>query len=280
MNRFAFLVLLVLAWPAPANEKARPMKVDDLFRFKRVADPQISPDGKWVVYVVGTVDLPSNKTRRPSVARVHRQGRRRQAADRRRQERPPSALEPRRQVDPLRVEPLRRRQLWIIDLAGGEARQLTTISTEAAHRHLVARRQADRLRLRGLARVSPTSRSRKATRSTRRRKDEIEKNPVKAKVFTRLFFRHWDDYVEDKRQHLFVMSYDDGKAGEPRDVTPGDRDAYPTSTTFSIGDDFTFSPDGKYLFFTAVPEKDEAWSTNYDICRVPRRPAARRNGRR
>ena len=28
------------------------MKIDDLFKFKRVADPQISPDGKQVVYVV------------------------------------------------------------------------------------------------------------------------------------------------------------------------------------------------------------------------------------
>ncbi len=55
---------------------------------------------------------------------------------------------------------------------------------------------------------------------------------------------------------------------EPRDVTPGDRDAFPTSSTFSSGDDFTFSPDGKYLVFSAVPEKDEAWSTNMDICRV------------
>jgi dipeptidyl aminopeptidase/acylaminoacyl peptidase len=65
------------------------------------------------------------------------------------------------------------------------------------------------------------------------------------------------------------MSYDNGKPGAPRDVTPGDRDAYPTSSTFSIGDDFTFSPDGKQLYFTAVPEKNEAWSTDHDVCRVP-----------
>ena len=100
----------------------------------------------------------------------------------------------------------------------------------------------------------------------KKRKEEAEKNPVKAKVFTKLFYRHWDEYVEDKRQHLFVMPAD---GGEPKDVTPGDRDAFPTSTTFSTGDNFTFSPDGKYLVFTAVPEKNEAWSTNYDICRVP-----------
>ncbi|HZT81748.1 MAG TPA: hypothetical protein VFA26_16095, partial [Gemmataceae bacterium] len=43
-----------------AAEGKRPMTVDDLFKFKRVSDPQISPDGKWVAYVVGTVDLEKN----------------------------------------------------------------------------------------------------------------------------------------------------------------------------------------------------------------------------
>jgi len=58
--------------------------------------------------------------------------------------------------------------------------------------------------------------------------DENSKNPVKAKVFKRLFYRHWDSYVEDKRQHLFVINADGTGA---HDATPGDRDAYPTSTT-------------------------------------------------
>src|SRR5437870_8457711 len=54
------LLLAAGADPAVAADK-RPMKVEDLFRFKRVADPQISPDGKWVAYVVGSVDLSANK---------------------------------------------------------------------------------------------------------------------------------------------------------------------------------------------------------------------------
>ena len=63
-------------------------------------------------------------------------------------------------------------QLWVIDLGGGEARQLTTISTEAEHRHLVARRQADRLRLGRLARVlrqAVQGERRRSTRNARRR---------------------------------------------------------------------------------------------------------------
>ena len=110
--------------------------------------------------------------------------------------------------------------------------------------------------------------------ANKKKMDEIAASPVKARVFNRLFYRHWDSYVEDKRQHLFVMDLGvtksgDLEAGSPRDVTPGDRDAYPTSTTFSASQDFCFSPDSSHLIFSAVPATDESWSTNYDLCRVP-----------
>ena len=60
--------LMLLAVPAAVHAEGgkRPMKIDDLFRFKRVSDPQISPDGKTVVYVVGEVDLAATKLRRRS----------------------------------------------------------------------------------------------------------------------------------------------------------------------------------------------------------------------
>src|SRR6266849_6047402 len=57
----AGLALSIFSAAAVAADK-RPMTVDDLFRFQRVSDPQISPDGKTVAYVVGTVDLSGNKT--------------------------------------------------------------------------------------------------------------------------------------------------------------------------------------------------------------------------
>src|SRR5438093_324972 len=59
-----WLLLTLLSAPALAREASgrRPMKVDDLFRFKRVSDPQVSPDGKLVAYVVGTADLDKNSS--------------------------------------------------------------------------------------------------------------------------------------------------------------------------------------------------------------------------
>src|SRR5262245_63418470 len=56
----AAAVLLLVA-SSPAADK-RPMKLDDLYKFKRVAAPQISPDGRTVAYQVTTVDLGANKS--------------------------------------------------------------------------------------------------------------------------------------------------------------------------------------------------------------------------
>jgi dipeptidyl aminopeptidase/acylaminoacyl peptidase len=274
MERSVILVVVLLHLTAPAAvyaEGKRPMTIDDLFRFKRVSDPQISPDGKFVVYVVGTVDLSANSTSSTLWLASTDKSEPRQLTNTTKKDRHPRwspggkhiLFESNRGGDT---------QLWVIDLDGGEARQLTTISTEASN-GIWSR---DGKHIAFVSAVYPEYSDKPFKESdalNKNRKEEVEKSPVKAKVHTKLFYRHWDSYVEDKRQHLFVMSVPAPSASvgasEPMDVTPGDRDAYPTSTTFSTGENFTFSPDGKYLVFTAPPARDEAWSTNYEICRVP-----------
>src|SRR5262245_33679388 len=39
----------------------RPIALDDLTKLKSVGDPQVSPDGKWVAYTVGTIDAEKDK---------------------------------------------------------------------------------------------------------------------------------------------------------------------------------------------------------------------------
>jgi dipeptidyl aminopeptidase/acylaminoacyl peptidase len=248
-----------------AAARKRPIQIADLFRFKRVADPQISPDGKHVAYVLTTVNLGENSSSsaiwlaptaadtesRPLTVTTKKDRHPRWSPDGKQ-----ILFESNRSGD---------FQLWSIAIDGGEARKRTSISTEASHGIW----SPDGKWIAFLSTVYPEYSSRpfaEADALNKKRKEDIEKRPVKARVFTRLFYRHWDEWVEDKRKHLFVMP---AGGGEPRNVTPGDRDAYPTSSTFSVGDDFTFTPDSKALVYTAGPEENEAWNTNFDLCRVP-----------
>jgi len=250
--------------PLHAADK-RPMKLDDLFAFQRVAAPQISPDGKHVVYQVTTVSLAENTSSTALwVAATDGKTPPRQLTD------PKGKRDagPRWSPDGKHILFESNRsgssQLWVVPAEGGEPKQLTTISTGASHGIW----SPDGTHIAFVSAVYPEFSEKPFAESDKLNKqkdEEIEKSPVKAKVFTKLFYRHWDEYVGDKRQHLFVCKAD-GK--DCRDVTPGDRDAYPTSSTFSSGDDFTFTPDSKHLVFTAVPAENEAWSTNYDLCRV------------
>src|SRR6266436_1250145 len=58
---FSPILLLVLAATLSAQTARRPFKLDDLARLREVRDPQLSPDGQWVAYVVATIDAKEDK---------------------------------------------------------------------------------------------------------------------------------------------------------------------------------------------------------------------------
>jgi dipeptidyl aminopeptidase/acylaminoacyl peptidase len=119
--------------------------------------------------------------------------------------------------------------------------------------------------------------------ANKQRDEELGKSKVKAKIFTKLLYRHWTSYTEFKRSHLFAVSADSSvEAGvspatpsqptrlplqEARDLTPGDHDVPP----FNLGgqDMYSVSPDGQELAYTSNIDEVEATSTNNEIFIVP-----------
>ena len=65
--RRLFLSLLVLAFTVPALAQAKhPFTFEDMMKLKRVGEPEVSPDGKWVIFSVVDVDLDAN-TKTPHI---------------------------------------------------------------------------------------------------------------------------------------------------------------------------------------------------------------------
>lgn len=120
------LLLLALVLSFSAQTK-RPFKPDDIFKIQNVSDPQLSPDGNWVAYVVSTTDAKADKSS-TDIWMVSFDGK----TTRRITYSTDSESSPRWSPDgkylsflSSRPGPNKGNQIWILDLAGGEARQLT-----------------------------------------------------------------------------------------------------------------------------------------------------------
>jgi dipeptidyl aminopeptidase/acylaminoacyl peptidase len=262
MKRFfvsaVVVVLCVLAGASAmlAQQSTRPFTIDELLKVRRVGDPQVSPDGRTVAYQIGVVDRAANRTLTQIYLVPIEGGSPRQltTGDK-------SSVSPRWSPDGKKVAFISGRdgtpQIWTIDVAGGALQKVTNISTGAGDPIW----SPDGSMLAFVSDVYPECTT---DECNKKREQEAEESKVKAKVATRLLFRHWTSFKEGKRTHVFVVPASGGLA---RDVTTGDYDAPP----FSLGGptDYAFSPDSKELAFVRNTDKVEAASTNSDLFIVP-----------
>jgi dipeptidyl aminopeptidase/acylaminoacyl peptidase len=154
-------------------------------------------------------------------------------------------------------------QIYLYDVASGSTRQLTNHYSGASQQMF----SPDGTMMAFVSSVYPEYSAKsfvEAQKLTKERDEALENSKMKGVVIDKLLYRHWDSWTDFKRMHIFVVPV---TGGEPRDITPGDRDAVPSSSTFSAGDDFHWSPDSREIAFTASvqPAREEAWRTNTDI---------------
>lgn len=247
---------------------------------KRVGAPVPSPDGKWVVFDCEDVDLEAN-TKISHLWIVPAGG----GESRRLNPTPNHEERPRFSPDGKRLiwtskatDPT---QIWMCDFEPengqlvGKPHQVTSISTGADGGIW----SPDGKNIVFVSVVYPDCGD---DVCNKKRDEEMKNSKVKAKIFTKLFYRHWNAFTEFKRSHLFVQSVRRDSveptnstapqsvappANEPRDLTPGDHDVPP----FNLGgqDMYAISTDGQELAYTSNIDEVEATSTNNEIFIVP-----------
>lgn len=272
-----WVAVVAIGAGASLRAETRPMQLEDMFRLQRLADPQISPDGRQIAYVVTEVLKDENRTNADIWLVDAAGGTPRKLTTSPKHDRHPRwspdgkwiAFESARDGTP---------QIYLLPTDGGEAKKLTTLFTGASQPVW----SSDGEQIAFVSSVYPEFSDKPFAESDKlnQEKEEArEKSKVKARVIDKLLFRHWDSWVEDKRIHVFVVKVkpDGTPDGAPRDVTPGENDGQPTSSTFAEGDEFAFSPDGAELAFTAppLPVREQAWSTNHDVWSVNLRTGKR-----
>jgi dipeptidyl aminopeptidase/acylaminoacyl peptidase len=235
----------------------RPFDASAMMELKRVGDPQISPDGKWVAFTVQTVDVASNK--KPSqIWIVPGPDGASGAAPRQISTAGEANQRPRWSPDSKRIAYISDRggssQIWLMDPDGGNAKQVTNLSTEADGELFAP----DGKNLVFTSEVYPEC---GADDVCNQKNLDAEKNSkVKAHIYTELLYRHWNAWQGNRRSHLLVVPVAGGPA---RDLTPGKNEVPP----FSLGgpDDYDIAPDGQEVCYSRNADAVPATGTNADL---------------
>ncbi len=245
------LTLSLLAQPGWADKRA--FTLEDLYQLKSVADPQISPDGQRIAFVLTSYDL-AQGTSDQDIYVIDAQGgdiRPFVSSDQ-------QDYHPRWSPDGSQLMFVSDRsetpQIWLLPTDMGEATQLTDLSTGVAD----PRWSPDGQSILFASDVYPEWDEDDQVNQTIN--EGLSEGPLQAHMADSLLFRHWNAYRDGQVTHTLCV---DVESGEIRDLTPGSYNSPP----FSLGGDagYALSPDGRELCFVSKRVPNPAESTNNDV---------------
>jgi len=241
-----------------------PFTAEDLVLLKRVSDPQVSPDGRFVVFVLRETDLNANKGHTSlwllDLATAGAQPRRLTDAT-------GSDSSPRWASDGHTLYFLSARsgsaQVWRVRLGSTVAQRVTDYPLDVGSFKVSPRGELLALSME----VFPDC---PTLGCTRERLDARARDKASGRLYERVFVRHWDRWSDGTRSHLFTARLGaEGAAATAVDVSKG-FDADIPGKPFGGDEDYAFSPDGSSLAFSArIAGRTEPWSTNFDLFEVP-----------
>ena len=257
-QKVLLFVLLFMSLSATIFAQTHAFSIHDMLAMDRLSEPQVSPDGKWVVFTLRKTDLAANRGRTDLwLVGIDGTGLRQLTVN------PASDFSPQWARDGKSIWFMSTRsgsaQIWRMPVDGGEPEQKTSLPIDVGGFLL----SPDGSRLAVTMEVFPSCENIACSKT---KLDEMESRKASGKIYDKLFFRHWDTWSDGRRSHVFTMPI---TGGEPVDLMRG-MEADCPSKPFGGVEEIAFTPDSKSIVFTArVAGREEAWSTNFDLYLVP-----------
>ncbi len=249
-------VLLLLPWGSLQAEK-RAFTIEDLYRLRSISDLAVSPDNKTTAFTVTDSDL--RRAKRSSHIWLMKLdgGVPRQLTCGEKGEGSPQFSPDGKWLSFISSRD-GNANLYLLPLSGGEALQLTHVSTGVSDPVWSPNGKW----IAFSSDVYPECGADDAC--NKKIADRWEKGPLKAHSADSLLYRHWTEWKDGRRTHIFLAAVDSGAV---RDLTPGNFDSPP----FQLGGpvQYDFSPDGSTLVFVSNHDRDPASSTNNDLWLLP-----------
>lgn len=257
--RLRFLALVFLAAACLASAK-RLITHEDVWLMKRVGAPIVSPNGKQLLFSVTepsydaaqqVSDLwiaPADGSQEP----------RRLTATKAAETSPVWSPDSQRIAFTTRRDGDEVPQVYVLDLRGGEAMRITSLSTGASHPDF----SPDGKQLLFESMIYP-----RADDDAANKKIAAERKGRKynARVYDSMPVRFWDSWLDDRRPHVFLVDIDSQKAV---DLLAGSKlaamagfagfnDGLSSGQTLQS----TWAPDGQSIVFAAIVNRDQMMHT-------------------
>ncbi len=250
------LILICFSFVISTAQK-RAFEIEDLYRLKSIGFLNLSKDNNKIAYTITSYDLKNGKSNSDiyllnSKDRSIKQLTQYSGAD----------FQPIFSPDGRHIYFISTRtnntQLFQLPLDAGEPKKLTNISTGISDIVISPKGRYIAFTTKVFPECGDNDECNKKIN------ERLEFGPIQAYLTDELLFRHWDEYSEGRRNHIFIL---DLKTNQIKDVTPGDFE----SPIFSLGGmiNYDFSPDEKELCFASNRDKSstisQALTTNSDL---------------